>query len=94
MSSAVMVSGIEICFSTDSLGYRSSRRIQISSETAFEVDIAFFVRDLTAIAIEPCRREQIECLLENGSRIGVREMRRSTCQGSGEAPRAPRAGCR
>lgn len=39
-SNAVMVSGIDICFSTDSLEYRSSRRIRISSETALEVDVA------------------------------------------------------
>lgn len=49
MSRAVIVSGIDICFSTDSLEYRSSRRKQMSSETAFEVGV-------TCPAIRSCFR--------------------------------------
>jgi hypothetical protein len=49
VSKAVIVSGIEICFSTDSLEYRSSRRIQMSSETAFDVGV-------TCTAIRLCFR--------------------------------------
>ena len=49
MSKAVMVSEIDICFSTDSFEYRSSRCIQMSSETAFAVGI-------TCPAIRSCFR--------------------------------------
>src|SRR5690242_6488360 len=49
VSSVVIVSGIDICFSTESLEYRSSRRIHMSSETAFEVGV-------TCIAIRSCFR--------------------------------------
>lgn len=49
MSKAVSVSGIDICFSTDSLEYRSSRRIQMSSEIDFEVGV-------TCAAIRLCSR--------------------------------------
>lgn len=47
MSSAVMVSGIDICFSTDSLEYRSSRRMQMSSELALEIGV-------TCAAVRSC----------------------------------------